>query len=136
MSLLATDHLAYKLPVSVKGIIQYENKYLLRKNERNEWELLGGKLEPQEKPIDCLIREIKEEAGININIYRLIDAWIYCPDNKTDVLILTYGCIVKKLTLPIQSPENAELAWFTAKEIENLKMPEGYKKSIKMYENQ
>ena len=31
--------------VSVKGVIKKNNSFLLRKNERDEYELLGGKLE-------------------------------------------------------------------------------------------
>lgn len=31
--------------VSVKGIVSIDGNFLLRQNERNEYELLGGKLE-------------------------------------------------------------------------------------------
>lgn len=133
-SLSSLSNQTYKLPVSVKGIIKYDGKYLLRKNERNEWELLGGKLEAKEEPIYCLAREIKEEAGIDVRIDYLIDAGIYCPIDKTDVLILAYSCFVERLELPLHSPEKAELAWFTKQEIETIKIPKGYKNSIEMYE--
>ena len=38
-------------------------KVLLLRNERDEWELPGGKLEVGEDPADCVVREITEESG-------------------------------------------------------------------------
>jgi hypothetical protein len=40
----ASDHLAHAFPVSVKGVAIQDGKVLLLENERNEWELPGGKL--------------------------------------------------------------------------------------------
>ncbi|MFS0783156.1 NUDIX domain-containing protein [Bacillus sp. 1P06AnD] len=47
-----------KLPISIKGIITENNQVLLLKNDRDEWELPGGRLEGHEKPEECLKREI------------------------------------------------------------------------------
>lgn len=134
MPILFTDSQAFKFPVSAKGIICFDNKFLLRKNERCEWELLGGKLEPHEDPKSCVIREFKEEAGIDIITYSIIDAWLYVLNKHIEVLILVYKCGAPNLPLPIDSPEGAELAWFSYNEISKLNMPEGYKKSINKYQ--
>jgi len=37
------DNKAYRFPVSVKGIVYHNDKVVLLKNERDEWELPGGK---------------------------------------------------------------------------------------------
>jgi 8-oxo-dGTP pyrophosphatase MutT (NUDIX family) len=134
MNSLFTDNLAFKLPVSIKSILFHDNKYLLRKNERDEWELLGGKLEKNEDPAACLIREVWEEANIDVEIHSLIDVWIYQPAFSVDVLIITFACTIKNLKLPVISPEGSELAWFSLKEIETIEIPAGYKNSIKAYE--
>lgn len=42
---LLSDNQAYRFPVSVKGVIYHNGKVVLLKNERDEWELSGGKLE-------------------------------------------------------------------------------------------
>lgn len=125
--------LCYTFPVSVKGIIYFKHQYLLRKNERAEWELLGGKLEHQEQPEACLKREIKEEADIDIKVSSLIDAWVYYPESDLSVFILTYQCDIKKSTLPVRSLEGNELRWFLSSEIDALLMPKGYKNSIKKH---
>ena len=39
-----TDACAPKFPISVKGVVALDNKFPLLKNEREEWELPGGKL--------------------------------------------------------------------------------------------
>ena len=52
---------AHRFPVSVKGVAVQHGMVLLLQNERNEWELPGGKLELGEDPADCVVREIGEE---------------------------------------------------------------------------
>ena len=42
---IKTDHISDKFPVSIKAIIIDDNKVLCLKNERNEWDLPGGKIE-------------------------------------------------------------------------------------------
>ncbi len=53
-------------PVSVKGVVVRDSRVLLLKNEREEWELPGGKLELGEEPAACVAREITEETGLHV----------------------------------------------------------------------
>ncbi|GGV69942.1 hypothetical protein GCM10010277_80480 [Streptomyces longisporoflavus] len=52
-------------PVSVKGVaLDARGRVLLLKNERGEWELPGGRLEPEDAaPEATVAREISEESG-------------------------------------------------------------------------
>ncbi len=59
------------LKLGTLAYIVQDNKILLlhrikRKNDIHfgRWVGIGGKLEPHETPHDCIVREIKEEAGI------------------------------------------------------------------------
>ena len=51
MDIPASEHLVHAFPVSVKGVAIQDGKVLLLENERNEWELPGGKLEVGEDPM-------------------------------------------------------------------------------------
>ena len=124
------DNRAYHFPVSVKGIIYYNGKVVLLKNERDEWELPGGKLELGEAPEVCVLREIQEELGLVAQSGPLLDAWVYHIFEGVDVLILTYGCYTTPFSEITHSPEHKAVGQFSPEEISSLRMPDGYKKSI------
>jgi 8-oxo-dGTP pyrophosphatase MutT (NUDIX family) len=124
------DNEAYRFPVSVKGIVIRSGSVVLVKNRRGEWELPGGKLEPGEAPERCVAREIEEELGLDVEPRRPIDAWIYTIASGTDVLVLSYGCVERAARTAVLSDEHTQLAWVALSEIEGLRMPEGYKRSI------
>jgi 8-oxo-dGTP pyrophosphatase MutT (NUDIX family) len=63
-------------PVSVKGVVVRDGRVLLLRNERDEWELPGGKLDLGEEPPDYVVREITEEVGWEVTpIKKSIAAW-------------------------------------------------------------
>lgn len=131
---IPSDFFANKYPISIKGIIEIEGKIILLKNERDEWELPGGKIDKHENAYECLIREVKEELNITVSVIEIIDTWVYNIDNKVDVFIVTYLCSISNVTclndLKISS-EHKEIGLFYEDEIDVLNIPEGYKESIK-----
>ncbi len=127
------DNKAHRFPVSVKGIVIHDRKVVLLKNERDEWELPGGKLELGEAPEVCVVREIEEELGLIAQTGPLLDAWIYHIFEGVDVLILTYGCSTAPFSEIMHSPEHKAVGLFPPEEIPSLRMPEGYKKSIRTW---
>ena len=46
----------------------------------NQWSLIGGHVEPGEKPEDGLIREVKEEIGFVLTEYCLLATFFDGPD--------------------------------------------------------
>jgi 8-oxo-dGTP pyrophosphatase MutT (NUDIX family) len=117
-------------PVSVKGVVVRDGRVLLLRNERDEWELPGGKLDLGEEPPACVAREIMEEVGWQVTLGPLLDAWQYHIRDGVDVLVVTYGCRAGTDTDPVLSHEHREVGLFTEDEAAALPMPEGYKKSI------
>ena len=127
---LPQDNRAYRFPVSVKGVVLHAEGVVLLQNERDEWELPGGKLEPGESPEECVRREIHEELGLRVTTGPLLDSWVYHIAAGVDVLIVTYGCYPVPFASVTHSPEHKGVGLFTLQEVRALPMPEGYKKSI------
>ena len=107
--------------MSVKGVVVQGGRVLLLENERNEWELPGGKLE---------LREIREEVGWEVTAGPLLDCWQYHIREGADVVIITYGCHVLSTGPPLISNEHQQAGLFTFGEVPDLVMPDGYKRSI------
>jgi 8-oxo-dGTP diphosphatase len=64
------------------AIIRINNKILVAQRSEKmklplKWEFPGGKLEENEKEIDCIKREIKEEINIEIEILRRLSSSEY-----------------------------------------------------------
>ena len=120
-------------PVSVKGVLVRDGQVLLLKNEREEWELPGGKLELGEEPPACVAREITEETGLRVATGPILDPWQYHIREGRDVLIVTYGCHLEGSQSPTLSNEHKEIGFFTLAEVGGLNMPAGYKHSIQSW---
>ena len=58
--------------VVVAGVVMKDGKVLVLQRHANEdtrpnlWELPGGKREESESSVDALIREVKEESGLDV----------------------------------------------------------------------
>jgi 8-oxo-dGTP pyrophosphatase MutT (NUDIX family) len=124
------DNAAHAFPVSVKGVAVQDGKVLLLENERNEWELPGGKLELGEDPPGCVVREIGEETGWQVTAGPVLDCWQYHIRPGSDVVIVTYGCHVHSTGPPVVSHEHTKAGLFVPGEVPGLAMPDGYKRSI------
>jgi 8-oxo-dGTP pyrophosphatase MutT (NUDIX family) len=105
---------------------------LLLKNERDEWELPGGRLETGETPRQCVVREIEEETGWPVTAAQLLDAWVYdIAAVGRQVFIVTYGChLGAGAPEPVVSEEHREVGEFAEAEVLDLPMPQGYKDSV------
>lgn len=124
----------HRFPVSVKGVVlTSDHQVVLLKNERDEWELPGGKLERSEAPDFCVARELEEELAITVRLGPLIDSWLYEVLPGEEVLIVTYGCYPAAFGALTHSAEHKEVGAFAPAAIESLAMPEGYKRSIERW---
>ncbi|MFE7043629.1 NUDIX domain-containing protein [Streptomyces atratus] len=128
-------------PVSVKAVaLDHRSRVLLLRNEREEWELPGGRLEigpptgsnPADHSLeDAVERELREETGWDVKAGKLLDTWIYEPLPGRRVLIVTYNCTVLTPDKPpVVSDEHSRIGVFAEHEVPGLTMPDGYKQSI------
>jgi 8-oxo-dGTP pyrophosphatase MutT (NUDIX family) len=117
----------------VKGVIIRDGKVILVANERDEWELPGGKLELSESPRECLAREIAEELQLVVEPQSIVDSWVYTIATGVHVLVITYGCSESSQAAAVLSDEHTELRWFPLAEVDGLRMPDGYKTAIRSW---
>jgi len=127
---IPSDAKATHFPVSVKGILVLDEQILLLKNERDEWELPGGKLEPDEDIPSCLIREIKEETGLDVQVIAVLEPYIYKVLDITAVLIIPFKCQVESFESMAISHEHKEIGLFDVHTLDQINLPEGYRKTI------
>ena len=63
-------HIHDKIDFTVEVFIVYKDRVLLRLHEKyNIWLSVGGHIELDEDPVEAAIREVKEEVGLDIEIY-------------------------------------------------------------------
>ena len=76
--------------VSVAGIVSNDkDEILLLESPRRGWEYPGGMVEPGESLQESLIREIKEETGVDVEITGFIGV---CKNLQKDVVNIDFSC--------------------------------------------
>lgn len=123
----------HRFPISVKGVLIHDGQTILLKNERDEWELPGGKLDLGESAEECVVREIGEELNLVAEVRELLDVWVYtiCPDRT--VFVVTFGMTVTSFDGMRCSTEHKEVRLHAVEDTASLDMPIGYKRSIEQY---
>lgn len=121
-------------PVSIKGVVIHADKVLLLKNDRDEWELPGGRLEIGETPEECVAREIEEETGWRVRVGPVLDTWLYHVESvHRHAFIATYGCAASNPAEVVVSEERTTANLFLEKEIPTLNLPNGYRRAIEIW---
>ena len=94
--------------VSVAGLVTNDNgEILLIKSPRRGWEYPGGMVEPGETFQDALRREVKEEAGVDVEITGVIGL---CKNIEKDVVNIDFVCRAVGGHLRT-SDESSEVLW-------------------------
>ena len=118
---------AKKIYISAIALINDENEILIGKRPMhgflpNKWEFPGGKIEKNEYPEQAIIREAKEEIGINLSKSCL--APLSFSTYKYDeffVILLLY--IARRWKGNPRSKAHSELKWVKPHDLIYYKMP-------------
>ena len=108
--------------VVAAGVVSAEGKILAARRKagthlERRWEFPGGKLEPNEAPQECLIREFREELDVGIEVGKVLEV-IFHRYPERNVLLMIYDCRL------VEGEPRAigceELLWIERKEAERL----------------
>lgn len=86
-----------------------------------EWEIPGGCVEADESPLDAVVRELREELGLDLQPGRLlVTDWVPPAPGRTEGLMLLFdgGVLTAEQSAVIRLPadELRSWAWCTADE--------------------
>ena len=107
------------------AVVRHEERVLITQRVSGAhlggmWEFPGGKLEPGEGPEIALVRECREECGIEIRVLDILDVVFHAYEKK-NVLLLFYAC--ELVSGEVQHLEVAAHAWCLPSELDNYDFP-------------
>ena len=108
---------------------------LLLLNERDEWDLPGGRPDAGEDHRAALVREVREETGLAVEVGALVDEHLFEVLPQRFVRIVAYACTLETEGTIALSPEHREACWVElaalGERIAGRPLPAGYLGAIR-----
>ena len=106
----------YKQPKVGAGALIEHNQQLLLLQRVDQpfglrWNLPAGYVEVDESPVSAVVRELREESGLEVEVLRLIDVYSYDDDPRGSGILIVYECRITGGTLG-SSPEGVDPTYF------------------------
>ena len=122
--------------------IEKGNKYLMlhriskkKDGNKDKWIGVGGHFEKGESPEECLLREVKEETGLELTSYQFRGIVTFISDEWPDEYMCLYTA--DRYTGDIGNCDEGKLVWVEKEKIMDLNIWEGDKIFLKLLmENQ
>lgn len=86
------------------------------------WELPGGKVEPDEDPKDAVVRELREELGVEVSVHDILDVTFHRYPEKS-VLLLFYEASLRAGSPEPSAVDVADVRWAEAAELRDELFP-------------
>jgi 8-oxo-dGTP diphosphatase len=111
--------------VVAAAVVIREGRVLLTRRREGQhlagmWEFPGGKLEAGESPEAAVVRECREECGIEVEVSDILDVTHHRYPEK-DVLLLFYRCELR--SGEVEHLEVADHAWVAPSKLEEYSLP-------------
>lgn len=119
------------------GMVFRDGKLLITQRHQGAhlgglWEFPGGKREANETFEECLVRELREELGIEVEVGEMVESLTHSYPEKT-VSLKFFRCRWKK-NEP-QPIECHDLKWVTAEELRNYEFPAADARLLEMLQS-
>ena len=102
--------------VACGGLVEdFEGNILIVKTHHGGWVFPGGQVEVGENLMDGVIREVKEESGIEVDVVRLSGVYKNVGAKGTCVVSLVFLCRAVG-GKPTAGDETSEVGWFSPEE--------------------
>ena len=86
------------------------------------WEFPGGKIETGERPEDALIRELREELGIDVT-EACLAPYVFASHSYDDFHLFMPLYLCRKWSGTVTPVESQNLAWVRPRDMRNYDMP-------------
>lgn len=86
------------------------------------WEFPGGKVEPDEDPRDALVRELREEIGVEAVVGEIVEVTFHRYPNKS-VLLLFYEARLAEGSPAPRALDVADLRWAALEDLRDELFP-------------
>ncbi len=118
------------------AIIYRDGKLLLCQRAEGKsrellWEFPGGKIEPHETPEQCLVRECREELGIQIGTESLVRKVVY---EYPDITVHVHFYMCRLIDGEPACIEHNRIQWFTLDEAVKLRLCPADRKMLDLSE--
>ena len=115
------------LPSVTAIIFDEDNRVLLARHaDTKRWVAPGGSIEPNEKPVDALVREALEETGLAVEPTKILGVFggrefeiVYSNGDRVTYVMTVYECKVIGGELKPDNSETLELRYVGAEELAN-----------------
>jgi 8-oxo-dGTP diphosphatase len=115
------------LLVAACALVDVDGRVLICKRPKGKelagfWEFPGGKVEPGETPETCLIRELKEELGIDV-VSACLSPFVFASHVYDSFHLLMPLFLCRRWTGVVQAREHEALAWARPEKLADYPMP-------------
>lgn len=111
---------------SVTAFIPWQGKALLAQRASDDdflpgyWEQVGGKVDPGETQEDGLIREVREEAGVEVKPIRSYNQFEYTHRDGRLMCEYAYVCELGGEPIIVLSSEHQDYVWVDLEELKHI----------------
>jgi 8-oxo-dGTP diphosphatase len=107
--------------ISVVGIVLFKGRFLMLKqtDDNQLWRPPCGGVHKGEDLVDALVREIKEDTGLDVDVILPVSVWKGAHGIDQTTISITYVCNAPSGNVKISS-EYTQFSWFNVSELKKL----------------